>query len=228
LAALPGEQRPPFPGQLETRFADQPLECAAQPAAPDWEEAVPAGCPAAQAALAEALGGEQLLRLYTDLGLYAAPELRLPAGSQPAPGAFADEQAAYLGLSQANVSPLQLALAAAALNAGGIRPAPQLAIAVDQAAGWEVLPALGQPRQVFDPPDAGAAASLLAAEGLPIWQSLAVAPNGPDQYVSWYLGGTLPSWKGSPLVLVVLLEERDAQRAEAIGQKLFDAALMTE
>jgi cell division protein FtsW (lipid II flippase) len=228
LAALPEEVRPLLPNQLAYRLEDQQLDCATRPEERTWAGAIASGCPAAQAALANVLGSEQVLRLYQDLGIYAAPELRLPTESLAAPQAFPDAQAAYLGQSQATVSPLQMALAAAVLNAGGVRPAPQLAIAVNQQAGWEVLPALGQAHQVFLPQDAGAAASALAVEALPIWQSLAVSPNGPEQSVSWFLGGTLPSWKGSPLVLVVLLEERDPQHAQEIGQSIFATAIMTE
>ncbi|HJW91221.1 MAG TPA: FtsW/RodA/SpoVE family cell cycle protein [Anaerolineales bacterium] len=225
LAALPQEQLPLLPSQLDYRLEDQQLECAYQPEEPTWANAIAAGCPAAQAALANALGGEQVLHFYKELGLYTAPDLRLPTGSLAAPQVFQDLQAAYLGQTQVRVSPLQMALAAAVLNAAGVRPAPQLAMAVHQEAGWTVLPSLSQPRQVFDSLDAQAAANSLAAEGLPVWQSLSNAPNGPGKSVSWYLGGTLPSWKGAPLVLVVLLEDRDPLQAQKIGQELFSVAL---
>jgi hypothetical protein len=219
---------PALPAELETSPAGTGLACARAPEDTDWESAAAAGCPAAALALGRALGPAQVLEMYEQLGLYTTPPIRLLADSQPAPQAFADAERAILGLAEVSASPLQLALAAATLSAGGVRPAPHLALGVRSPEdGWEVLPPLGAPAQVFPAGTADAVAGALAGERLPIWQSLATAPNGAGRQVTWYLAGTLPGWSGAPMALAVLIEEQDPAAAEAIGQALMQAALQT-
>ena len=55
---------------------------------------------------------------------------------------------------------------------------------------------------------------------MPIWQSVARAQNEPGQTISWYLGGTLPDWIGTPVTLALLLEEDEPAQAIEAGQKL--------
>jgi len=49
---------------------------------------------------------------------------------------------------------------------------------------------------------------MLARSDLPAWESIGIG-SSPTTTVSWYLAGTLPDWQGTPLALVVLLEEDD-------------------
>ena len=46
-----------------------------------------------------------------------------------------------------------------------------------------------------------------------------------DDIITWLLAGTLPDWKGTPLVLVVTLEEDNIFLAKYIGENILDAAL---
>jgi hypothetical protein len=147
--------------------------------------------------------------------LDTSPEIRLPAG-----------ESTLARDGSLLVSPLQAVLAAAALSNGGVRPAPELVMAVETPqAGWVILPALEKPVQVRDTDEAQAAAESLASEAVSLWESQAVAPNGPDQTVSWYVGGTLPAWKGSPLVVAVLLEENDPAAAQSAGRAVLQVAM---
>jgi hypothetical protein len=133
------------------------------------------------------------------------------------------------GQSEFWVSPLQMALAAATLSAGGSQPATQLASAVNlPGTGWTVLPPAGETKQVFSQPNADGIAVLLADDKLPIWQIVARTPNEADQVITWYLAGTLPTWKGAPFSLVIILEEDDPEEALAIGQAMMEAALQVE
>jgi membrane peptidoglycan carboxypeptidase len=168
-----------------------------------------------------------LLDLYEKVGLYDAPDLRLPTSSSTPPSPFQEPQRAYLGESALGVSPLQMALAAATLSNGGILPAPQIAVAVDTAPGqWTVLPPLGESKQVLPKNAADAVATSLAVNGLPVWQSTGRALNGTNT-VTWYQAGTLPTWNGAPLALIVLLEEDNPEVAVVIGQAMIQAALQS-
>jgi cell division protein FtsW (lipid II flippase) len=219
---------PSLPADLSFTFEGRHLDCAQYPVEQSWEKAVAAGCPAAQAALGEALGEEQVLALLQQLGLYTAPDARIPSASLPAPGAFQDLEAAYLGQGEVSANPLQVALAAATLSSGGVRPAPQIALAVKSPTlGWTVLPPTGAPVQVFSPQTADGIAEDLVAERLPVWQVLASAPSGAGGQIAWYLAGTLPSWSGAPLTLVVLLEDGNPNLVEVTGQAILAAALQS-
>jgi cell division protein FtsW (lipid II flippase) len=143
-----------------------------------------------------------------------APQVRLPVGT-----ATISEQGTLL------LSPLQAALAAATLSAQGIRPAPVLALAVQNPqAGWVILDSLGEPVQARSPADAQAAGARLADPQGMFWQSVTVAPNGPEESVTWWVGGSLPAWQGAPLAAAVLLEENNPALAEAIGREILEKA----
>lgn len=143
------------------------------------------------------------------------PQIYLPVGDPP-----------KLGESPPLVSPLQTALAAAALSGQGLRPAPELVLAVQTPqAGWVILPKQEQPVQAFPPSQAGAAVLSLAAENGTIWQTQAAELNGPGKSIAWSVGGTLPAWKGSPLAIAVLLEENNPDRAAEIASQVLQAAM---
>jgi hypothetical protein len=160
-------------------------------------------------------GGEAALdELYRALGFYSAPELRLPVAqvAESAPsGAL-------------RISPLQMAIAAATLSNGGVRPHPRIALAVNTPTeGWVVLPTLGKSQAVFSAEAAGSAATHYAVPGTGIWQWRTTAAS-QRQVLTWYVAGTLPSWQGTPLVVVVLLEDADVAAATNIGTALMRAA----
>lgn len=150
--------------------------------------------------------------LYTALGFFAEPQVRLPTAEASLPG------------DNLRLSPLQMTLAAATLSAEGMRPAPRLAMAVKTPAeGWVILPRLSEPMKAFFPARAAEAAEAHSLEGTPFWQFTASAGKRAAPF-TWSLGGTLPAWKGAPVVAVVLLEEEYPVLAKYIGLKLLEAA----
>lgn len=155
---------------------------------------------------------DSLQKLYADLGFYTTPDLRLPVAIASKP-----EGTLYL-------SPLQMALAAAALSHEGIRPAPRLVISVKTPLkDWVVLPTSTRPVNAMDSTHVGAEVQNLMLSGQPFWQWNAGA--GQDtKTISWSIGGTLPDWQGSPLAVAVLLEDNNQAWAAYIGQKLLETA----
>ena len=230
LAAANGAgDLPALPASLDYTAQGQALHCAQRPAETSWPAAVSGGCPAAAAALGQAIGGDELLRLMDGLGLFAAPRLRLPSGSSDRPGALPDPAAAAIGEGLA-VSPVQMALAAAALSDGGLLPVPHLVTAVNlPEGGWSLLPPLGEPSQALPAGAAISTARSLAAGDLPFWQALATARStgseSGSQTVSWYLGGSLPGAGKQTLAIAVLLEEDNPTLAQQMGKAILSAAL---
>jgi cell division protein FtsW (lipid II flippase) len=189
----------------------------------NWAAAIGLGCPRPVAALGDQLGSHSVIDFYSNLGLYSTPRTNLTASSSTASttGSAAD---LALGAGQ-RASPLQISLAAAVLSANGVRPAPKLATAVNEPErGWVILNAQETSRQVLPEAIANATADALVVPGRPYWQTLAIGPEG-NQKVTWYLGGTLPDWNGTPLALAVLLEENNSTLAEEIGQKMLSAGI---
>lgn len=155
---------------------------------------------------------EEKRALYQQAGFYTAPAARLPV-AQPS-----------LPQEELLVSPLQMALAAAALNQGGIRPAPRLALAVNTPQqGWVVLPPLSEPVRVFSEEQAHTALELLMGENM-LWEWSGQGHRG-EQTVTWYLAGTPLDWAGPPLTLVLLLEENHPWDIHQIGRAILNAAL---
>jgi membrane peptidoglycan carboxypeptidase len=130
------------------------------------------------------------------------------------------------------VSPLQMALAASTLSNAGERPAPRLFTAYETPqANWVVLPVTGPAQPVFQELKAVNIAHALASSTLPVWQVVAEADeatgnaSGSSSSYSWYLGGTLPEWKGAPLAMAILLEEHNPVLLQSIGQSIFRSAI---
>jgi cell division protein FtsW (lipid II flippase) len=124
-----------------------------------------------------------------------------------------------------HLSPMEMAAAAAAMSAGGMRPAPRLALAIRTAqAGWVLLPE-SLPVTSVSASEAVAFSSTYSAEPLPFWQLTAQATEFTGQTVTWYLGGTLPGWQGASLAVAVLLEEFDPISAQQIGQAVLQSAI---
>jgi hypothetical protein len=118
-----------------------------------------------------------------------------------------------------------MVLAVSSLSNKGLRPAPRLVMEVKTPSpGWVVLPPLGQPVQVLSSSAAASATQALTVKGQPLWQwsGLAGTSNKP---VTWALVGTLPKWRGAPLVIAILLEDANPQWATYIGQQVLQAAM---
>ncbi len=165
--------------------------------------------------LPEQLNTQNLASLYRNLGFYTTPALRMPVAA-----ASPDAQ-----LQSLRVSPLQMALGAAALSAGGVRPVPRIALAVDTPRqGWVILPALGQPQDALPQDEAAQAAQQLAVQNQTSWEWIGLASSAQETD-TWFIGGTLPNWKATPLAVAVLIEGEQAQAARRIGESILQSAI---
>jgi cell division protein FtsW (lipid II flippase) len=204
------------------------LACATpmETAAPlDWGAAVRSGCPQPLVDLSYQFLPAQLDDLFSSLGFYTAPSLPIPTAPEETPSNMVEHaELAAVGMENLIVSPLQMALAASALSAGGKVPAPVLAGAVQTPSQeWVILP-VGPSNQALTAISASLAANMLAQPGEFFWQSLSSNQAGAGS-VTWFIAGTLPRWPGTPLAVAVVLEENDPLLAQMIGQRLLRAAV---
>jgi hypothetical protein len=157
----------------------------------------------------------ELLSFYETLGIFRSPLITLPVAENLKTDDILDLRA----------SPLQVALATAALTYQGTLPAPRIATAVNTLEqGWVVLPALDQPREVMQARAAEEAALSFVQEGELFWSHIGMGRINQTS-VTWLVAGTPPNWQGAPLTLVVVLEENNPTLIERIGDRLFNASL---
>jgi cell division protein FtsI/penicillin-binding protein 2 len=206
------------------------IECALNNVESNWAAAVIAGCSGAQIKLAELLGEEDFNNLLNQLDLFTNISLdaQIEETSSPLPAVGSPEEV-IRGQSDLRVSPFQIARAAASLSAGGEMPEPQLTAALNiPGSGWMIIPATDEHEQVFPQLDADKTSWLLADDSLPIWQAVGRSATSADQFVTWYIAGTLPSWTGARFTLVTVLEADAPQEALEIGRQMMETALQVE
>jgi hypothetical protein len=163
----------------------------------------------------QSLDSEQMQKVYETFAFYKAPQLRMQV-AQPD---------TTLEVENTHVSPLQMALASAALSNHGIIPAPRIAMAINSPEqGWLSLPALGLPIEAIQSSAGDEAALSYLIESQAYWQHLGQAKE-KETFVTWYIGGTPPNWQATPLVVVVLVEENNTWLAQQIGQELLTDAM---
>jgi cell division protein FtsW (lipid II flippase) len=178
-------------------------------------ELVSAGCQKFYEALIQEISPTDRNELAVQLGFQDAPALPL-------------ETSANTDLSNLTASPLQMALAAAAITNQGIRPVPQIALSViTPEQGWQVFPKAPPQGPIFG---TGAIFALkqLAAGKPSGWEATAVN-QGAENSQSWFIGGKdanslQAESAGRNLAVAVVLEEDDPEQAEAIGRALLDSA----
>jgi hypothetical protein len=157
----------------------------------------------------------ELITYYRELGLFQAPAINMPV-------AF---EAGKVSAKDLKISPLQASLAAALLSHDGIIPAPRIATAVNTPEqGWIVLSAEGMPVEVIQAEAANKAALSFIQKGKSFWSHVGRA-SADDKIITWLLAGTVPDWKGTPLALVVTLEEDNIFLAKTIGDNILESAL---
>ncbi len=200
--------------------------CATNPGATlSWGTVVRSGCPAAMITLVNQLPTSQVIELYDRLHFSDQPDIPLPVSPASALPTGAILEKDSLNPRGWRVTPLQMALAAATLSSGGKLPAPRLASAVNTPTeGWVILPAGAPTTNVLSSTGTVQAAEQLARNDSPIWETYGIGSDDSIT-VSWYLAGTLPDWQGTPLTLVVVLEENNPEAAGEIGFDVMQAAI---
>jgi len=178
------------------------------------------GCPWPVAQLAGQLGNDGLSQIFAQFHFYNAPELDIPT-TAPAftPGSqLTDTAAAGVGQGLLTVTPLRMALVAAALARGGQMPTPMLVLQTQNPdLGWQSARPAAPTPPVIDPAVAAEVKGMLR-DGL---QATAVTSSG-GKTLAWYLG--FAPFNDPQYVVVVLLEAGTPRSAKDIGDLLLGAA----
>jgi peptidoglycan glycosyltransferase len=182
-------------------------------------EAFQYGCPAPFADLGRVLGDATLWQLFSDFRLWQPPALPIPVTAAGESASVAAPELAAIGQGPLTVTPLHMALAAAALARHGEMPAPILITSEQDVAGaWRVLPPASHPIAAL-PPDAADTVKALMPDGYS-----ALASSGAEGGVAaWFLG--FAPFSDARYAVAVLLEAGDAGQAKIIGRRLLQSAI---
>lgn len=188
-----------------------------------WQDMTALGCPGPLQALGMRLGATVLDDAFVRFGFTFPPILPIPTEGRPA--AITDPGLAAIGQEALTVTPLQVALATAALAGQGLRPAPRLVDAVAEPGGeWAFQPA-GQPAESVPATSQETAQALLqgwpADEGVSGY-SVSVL-SGPDGSRNVWFVGMAPAGNPRFILALVLEGEEDPAVGERIGRQLLAA-----
>jgi hypothetical protein len=115
--------------------------------------------------------------------------------------------------------------AIAALSNQGLCPKLKIASAVETPAqGWVVLPEPEKPIQCISSVAAEQVTESLRDYGKQFWEYKS-SNTDKAQPITWYLAGTLANWSGTPLSVVVVLEETAPSLAQSIGRAVLQQTI---
>lgn len=205
-------------GQTRTCTAEPPEDAT-------WRDVLQNGCPYPMVGLADALSSDDVAAILSAFGFTEAPELPLAVAAPPelTLGNLPD---ALIGQGELTVSPLQMALALAALANEGALPAPRLVTAVQSETGeWQSVPVDGEGREAASAAAASQILRSLSQHDATIVEFATQALAGPGgSSNAWYLG-LAPAQEPRFAVVVVMEGASGTTGAASTGRALLNAAL---
>ena len=184
-------------------------------------------CPQISLNVARLLGKENLYQYYSQLGWYQVPSIPLPENPGHDPGEIENLKTAAVGQENLAITPLQMALSATTISAGGIKPSPKLVISTQTPDGqWQLAITDSTTQKVFSKSTSLNIQQLTQIPDLPAWGVIGKGISGMDKTITWFVGGTTQDWNGSQLTLVFVLEEDNPQLALDTGKNLLTQLLI--
>ncbi len=173
------------------------------------------GCGTAFATMSEKLSPAQLAAVERSFGIGASWNVRVPAfsGSAPAVSDEAGVAAQAVGTGGVLMSPLGLAMVAAAVDAGTGRT-PGL-VTSDPPTAWQAplsASQLGELRQLMRQAVHAGSAHAADVPGQPVYGQAGVVQTGPNAWLSWFAG-----YRGSMAVAVLETGTTEAQAAASLA-----------
>ncbi len=207
----------------EIAVNDQQSECKLEiPGSITWAELLFYQCSAPLIELSQSLDAETVATIFGELGFFSTPDI-------PIEKEFSDETVvrnldlALIGQGRLAVSPVQIAIAAAALVNDGLLRQPKLIAALQDSDGrWitqDSTPIGDSQVSIFDESTANLILSSLSeADGILEYSSLVPSATEPNSN-AWYVGFA-PSDDPQYAVVIVLENKEDLGSAESIGRML--------
>ena len=184
------------------------------------------GCERAVQELTASLTFENMIRTLQAFGIYSLPQIQLPSlDPSKVPDTLANSDDYFSSDEGLLVSPLQMALASSVLTNKGILPCPRIVNSYQDTNGeWIAFPALCEPESVLNGSITDQVINILQAGTEFYWFAIGYSSTATGEPLTWFLGGTLPEWQGTPLAVAIVLEEHNPELAKELGRLLLTQA----
>ena len=214
-----------LPPILNTQWSENitsPNYCSTNPGVdPDWGNMISSGCNAASRMIEFYLGSEEIKTLYYKLGFLNETDNEMADSAIEGTVINLSDENSNQSTDNPLVSPVQMASAYAALINGGDSVTPRLITAYQyEKEDWVSFPFDEQISQKITLNPSGSTTAL-SSTAIPGWQTSSTVETQTGS-LDWFIAGSKIDWKGTPLVLVVALENSTAQIARNVGVEMFN------
>jgi peptidoglycan glycosyltransferase len=189
-----------------------------------WADAIQYGCPNAIMQLASQLQPVQIQDLLQKLKFNQAPEMPIAVAMPDLVSTIQHSDLVAIGAEDLYITPIQLALASAAITNNGALPSPLLTTAIQSPQGNWIIVDTQSNSQALLPSQASFARQLLTSPNSNYWQTIALAQT-KQITLTWFIGGTITTSSEVPLATALVLEEDNPTLAQQIGQVLLTSVI---
>ena len=184
---------------------------------------IQAGCMSTAFDYLNAADPKSLLQKLSDFGIFSAPDLVIQCSQPPLAPELDELNRNPEIVAQLQVNPAQMALVAAAITNNGLMPPPALVNAYLNPDGkWVEINAARPDTEVMAQSVARRIRNELASTNQALWYQVGHATINETQPLTWLIGGTTSEWSGTPLAIVIALEENAPDLPQNLGEILLD------
>ena len=199
-----------------------PSDCAISGiAAPSLNQAIANGCNSALIQTIGEIGSGEVGGIIGDFSIDQTPNIGIPTNPPGKLYPLTDWETLFFSEEPLRSNPLQIAVSASILTHHGLKPFPKILSAVDTSeAGWVFLS--GEPsKQAISQLKADAINEFLKSSEISGWE---VSAQGVDakSRAAWFVAGTPTNWAGTPITVVIVLENQHPAKARSIGRAIYN------
>ncbi len=202
-----------------------PTDCAITGNKPTtFNQAIANGCTSALIQIIGLAGSDEIGVTINDFALAQTPDIGIPVNPSSIPESSNDWSSLFFSKDPFRSNPLQIAESANVITFHGLKPVPKILSAVDTSeAGWVFLS--NEPaKQVMSQIKADEINAFLKSSKISGWE---VTSQGFDAQskVTWYVAGTPADWSGTPITIVLVLENQLPEKVRFIGRSVYNLAV---
>ena len=187
-------------------------------------QAIIDGCPSALIQIIGFIGSNEVKKVIDDFMLIQTPAIGIPINATIRYSPDTKWEDFFFDENPLRANPLQLAASASSITFHGLIPAPKILSAVNTSeAGWVFLPG-NSPSRIISTDKADAINEFLKSKVIYGWEETAVGVDAKSK-VSWYMAGTPSNWSGTPITIVLILENQHPAKTRSIGRAIYSLAV---
>lgn len=187
-------------------------------------QAIINGCSSALLQMIGEISSNEVRNVIDDFSLNKTPDIGIPINAPKDYALNTTWNYFFFGDDPLRANPLQIAVSASSITFHGLTPVPKILSAVDTSeAGWVFLPK-NSPNRVFSTVNANAINEFLKSKEISGWEVTAQGVDAKSK-VAWYAAGTPSKWSGTPITIVLVLENQLPAKARSIGRAIYNLAV---